>query len=269
MLVPTSDGDDPSEVLVLSLLLAPVVIVVAAFVERRLGPSAAGWAGALPVAFCLALVAVSADAGTASGTALALSAATHVPAQVAFGVVFAKVLVRRGLVLGILGGSAAYALGSVLVVHVPAPVALGLAVAALALAPRLMPQGRPGPGSGARWTTTVLSGIAAASIVAAAVLSSRLAGPELAGAVAAFPTISTTIVVLVVRRDGRSAGAHTLGGLVRSLPCYLSFCLVAVLAAPGLGLVAVPLALLAALAAAGVTWRTVPVVRRPAGAEAA
>lgn len=252
--------------LLLTLGLAPAVIAVAAVVERRLGPSAAGWAGALPIAFCLAVIAVSADAGMPSGTALALSASTHVAAQVAFGVVFAGVLVRRGLVLGVLAGAGAYGLGSVVVAHVPAAVALGAAVTALAIAPRLMPRGRPSPASGARWTTTALSGAAAAAIVAAAVLSSRLAGPEIAGAVAAFPTISTTIAVVLVRRDGRSAGAYALGGLVRSLPCYLSFCLVVVLAAPSIGLVAVPLALLAGLAAARVTWRSVPVVRRNAGA---
>jgi hypothetical protein len=71
---------------VVSLLLAPAVVAAAAVIERRLGPSAAGWLAALPIAFSVAVVAVAVDAGTESATALALSAATHVPAQVAFGV---------------------------------------------------------------------------------------------------------------------------------------------------------------------------------------
>jgi hypothetical protein len=43
-------------------------------------------------------------------------------------------------------------------------------------------------------------------------------GPELAGAVAAFPTMCLTFTVVVVTRDGRHAGVHALNGLVRSLP---------------------------------------------------
>ena len=92
-------------------------------------------------------------------------------------------------------------------------------------------------------------------------LTSRLAGPEVAGAVAAFPTISATLALAVVAGDGRAAGAHALSGLVRSLPCYLAFCLAVALAAPAAGIAAVPLGLLACLAAAGATWRAVPVAR--------
>jgi hypothetical protein len=88
-------------VVVVSLLLAPAVLIAAAIIERRLGPSAAGWVAALPIAFSVAVVAVALDAGTGSAAALALSAATYVPAQVAFGIAFASVLVRRrGLVVG-------------------------------------------------------------------------------------------------------------------------------------------------------------------------
>jgi hypothetical protein len=95
------------------------------------------------------------------------------------------------------------------------------------------------------------------------VLTSRLAGPEIAGALAAFPTMSTTLTVAVVTVDGPVAGAHALAGLVRSLPCYLAFCVVIVLAAPALGPSAIALALLACVAAAYATWRGVPAARRP------
>jgi hypothetical protein len=70
-----------------------------------------------------------------------------------------------------------------------------------------------------------------------------------------------------VTREGPEAGAHALTGLVRSLPCYLAFCLVVALTAPSAGLAAVALGLLACLGAAFATWRGVPVARRPALAE--
>jgi len=104
----------------------------------------------------------------------------------------------------------------------------------------------------------------ASGIVAAAVLTSRLAGPEVAGAVAAFPTISALLAFAVVGRDGPRAGAHALAGLVRSLPCYLAFTLAVAFAAPATGAAAVLAGLLACLVVAGATWRGVPVAPRPA-----
>ena len=195
---------------------------------------------------------------------MALSAATHVPAQVVFGVVFAAVLTRRGLILGAAAGAAAYIACSILVADVPATLAVASAMLVLALAPRLMAGGRPLPGSPRRWSTTALTCVAASAIVGAAVVTSRLAGPEAAGAVAAFPTMCTILALTVATRDGTAAGAHALTGLVRSLPCYLAFCLVVASTAPSAGAAAVALGLVACVAAAGATWRGVPIARRPA-----
>lgn len=72
------------------------------------------------------------------------------------------------------------------------------------------------------------------------------------------------LAAAVVTRDGPRAGTHALTGLVRSLPCYLTFGLVVILAAPSIGLAAIAVGLPACLAAARATWRGVPVVRQPA-----
>jgi hypothetical protein len=64
-----------------------------------------------------------------------------------------------------------------------------------------------------------------------------------------------------------TAGAHALAGLIRSLPCYLTFCLVIALGAPLVGLPALALALLACLAAGHLTWRGVPRAPRVATAQ--
>jgi hypothetical protein len=254
-------------VILISLFLAPVVMAAAVLVERRLGPSAAGWVAALPVSFAVAMMAVTLDAGTGTASTMALSAATHVPAQVLFGIVFAAVLIRRGLALGAMAGALAYVACSIVLAGVPGALVVVSAIPVLALAPRLMTHGRPRLGSPRRSSTTVLTCAAASVIVGAAVVTSRLAGPEAAGAVLAFPTVSAMLAVAVVTRDGPLAGAHALAGLVRSLPCYLAFGLVVILAAPSIGLAAIALGLLACAAAARATWRGVPVVGQSAPAQ--
>jgi hypothetical protein len=254
-------------VILVSLLVAPVVMGAAVSIERRLGPSAAGWVVALPVSFAVAVMAVTLDAGTGTASTMALSAATHVPAQVLFGIVFAAVLIRRGLALGAMAGALAYVACSIVLAGVPGALVVVSAIPVLALAPRLMTHGRPRLGSPRRSSTTVLTCATASLIVGAAVVTSRLAGPEAAGAVLAFPTVSAMLAVAVVTRDGPLAGAHALAGLVRSLPCYLAFGLVVILAAPSIGLAAIALGLLACAAAARATWRGVPVVGQSAPAQ--
>jgi hypothetical protein len=255
-------------VIVVSLLVAPVVMAAPVLIERRLGPSAAGWVAALPVSFAIAVVAVTFDAGTGTARTMALSAATHVPAQVVFGILFAAVLIRRGLALGTMAGALAYVGCSIALAGVPDALVVVSAIPVLAFAPRLMANSRPRPSaSPRRLSSTVLTCAAASLIVGAAVVTSRLAGPEAAGAVLAFPTISAILAVAVVTRDGPLAGAHALTGLVRSLPCYLAFGLVVILAAPSIGLAAIALGLLACVAAARATWRGVPVVGQPALAQ--
>jgi hypothetical protein len=251
-------------VILVSLLVAAVVMAAAALIEPRLGPAAAGWVAALPVSFAVAVLAVMLDSGTGPASAMALSAATHVPAQAVFGVVFATVLTRRGLLPGAAAGALAYGACSIALADVPASLAVTSALPLVAFAPRLMAGGRPRAGAPRRWRATALMCAAAPALVGAAVLTSRFAGPEAAGAVAAFPTVSTTLAIAVVTRDGPPAGAHALTGLVRSLPSYLVFCVVAAFAMPSAGLAAVALGLLACLASARATWRGVPVAR-PAG----
>jgi hypothetical protein len=82
--------------------------------------------------------------------------------------------------------------------------------------------------------------------------------------VAAFPTVTTTLAVAVALHDGTRAGAHVCAGLARSLPCYLTFCLVVVAAEPRAGVLAVAIALAGCALAGGLTWRSVPLAPRPA-----
>ena len=161
-------------------------MAAAVLIERRLGPSAAGWVAALPVSFAVAVVAVTLDAGTGTASALALSAATHVPAQVMFGIVFAAVLTRRGLAHGTVAGAFAYVGASIVLGGAPVALVAVSAIPVLALAPRLMPDPRPRLGLPRRWQTTALTCASASFIVGVTAVTSRLAGLELQVPVLAF-----------------------------------------------------------------------------------
>jgi hypothetical protein len=247
-------------VLLISLVSAPTVMVVATAAERQLGSSVAGWIAALPTTLPIAILAVGVELGDRAGAALALSAAAHVGAQVAFAVSFAAVMRRRGAVVGLTAGAASFGCLSMLVGLIPAPAAAAAAFPALFVGPKLrtdshVPAGGVGP---RRHRDTALASAVAVVVVGAVLITARLVGPAAAGAIGAFPALSAALALVVVRTSGTGAGARALRGMIRGLPCYLAFCLVVATAAPIVGtLVAVPLAFGACLATCGLTWRSV------------
>jgi hypothetical protein len=249
------------------MLLAPTVMGVASAVERRLGACAAGWVAALPVALAVAVIAVGIDLGEQAAAVMAMSASGQVAAQIAFAVTSVAALRRRGLLVGVLAGGAGYVAASAVLACLPPAAAATAAVGALLAGPRLV---RPDPAETSAAVRrprrdTALACLVPALIVGAVVGVSRLAGPGAAGAIAAFPSLSATLAISVGRFSGRPAAARALGGLVRSLPCYLAFCLVVAITAPAIQLLpAVAVALAAGVATARLTWRTVPTPVAPA-----
>jgi hypothetical protein len=238
-----------------SLLIAPVLMYAAIRAEQRRGACAGGWVAALPVSISVGAVVVTSDSGARVAQELLWSTAAHVGAQVVFGVGYASALRRGGALRGLACGIACYGACSVLIAEVPDVLAAGIAIPALLLAPRLLPTHRSPPSSPRRPAPTALICIGASIVVALAVFGSRLAGPGVGGMLAAFPTMSSLLAVVIARRSGPTAGIHALAGLIRSLPCYLTFCLLAALTVPGLQAAAVPVALLASAAVAHFTWR--------------
>jgi hypothetical protein len=232
-------------------------MTAATVVGRRAGPFAAGWVAALPAGLAVAVIAIGCDAGGAAARTMALGAATHVSARVAFALAFATVLSRRGLVQGLAAGTLAYAGVSLMLAEISHLVAVLAAIPALVLAPALMIRGRQPGGSAGGWRLMALTCALSTLLVAGTLLTSRLAGPAMAGAVAAFPALSGTLSTLTAAGAGARAGAAALAGLVRGLPCYLTFCALVVLLMPATGLPAVALALLGSLAAGHLTWRRI------------
>jgi hypothetical protein len=245
-------------VLIVPLLVAPVLMLAAVRAEQLRGASTGGWVAALPVSMPVGIATIAVESGPHVAAQLAWSAAGHVPAQVLFGAVFAGVLRRAGPIRGFAAGLAAYATASVLLIALPGGLAAPLALPAILLAARrVRPGGSSGSGTPARPGVTAITCGGAGLVVAVTVLGSRAAGPEVGGAFGACPTVSALLALSVVRRSGRAAGADVLAGLVRSLPCYVAFCVCAASTLPGLGLPAIPLALLGCVAVGGVTWRSV------------
>jgi uncharacterized membrane protein (GlpM family) len=244
-------------VLFVSVAIVGVVMLVVTGVERRLGPMAAAWVASLPIAITVAVVAVTVSDGVGAARAMALSAATEMPAQLIFAIVFSTVLIRHGRLLGLLAAAAMYTGCSTLVMQTPAAVAITIGALLLSVAPRMLPSGRSTTLAARRGSTRALSSAAAMAIVGATVLAARVAGPVIAGAIAAFPTLCTILTVVVVGHRGRQAGAEVLLGLVRGIPCYFTFCLTLWVTAGMLGPSAVAVGLIVCLLTARLTWRTV------------
>jgi hypothetical protein len=241
-------------VLLLATALAPLLMLLAASVERRLGPAAGGWTTALPLGFAVTLVTVALTAGPTTAGIVAASAIGHVPAQVVFGLLFGAVLTRRGLLAGAIAGALGYLAASVALDRLPLDVAVFLALIALAGGTRLATSKSPRGSHPRKPSAVVVVCLSAAAAVLGSTLVSRSAGPVAGGAVAAFPTMSGALAVAVTAQGSRSEGAEVLTGLVRSLPCFFVFALSIAICARYLGLWSFAIAAIAAIPVATLTW---------------
>ena len=247
--------------MLIPILVTPGVMVLASAAERRLGASAAGWIAALPMSLTVVIAALTLESGPKAGD-VAFSAAAHVSAQVLLAVVAGRLLQRRGFALAATAGFVTYAGYSVISPNVPPILAVATAIPMLAAAPRLLPTSTPRPGSRRGPALTALMCGAGLVLVVGALLAARTAGPDLAGAVGAFPSVSLTLTAAVTWSSGRAAGTQVLVGLVRGLPGYLAFCVTAALLAEPAGLLALPISMAACALTGGVTWRRVTIAKR-------
>jgi hypothetical protein len=241
-------------VLLVAAAFAPLLMLLATSVERRLGPVAGGWTTALPLGFAVTLATLALTAGPATAGTVAASAACHVPAQVIFGLLFGAALARWGLLAGGAAGTLGYLAASVALDRLPQDAALLLALTALAGGACLVASENPRASRSRRPSATVLVCLSAVVAVLGSTLASLACGSVIGGAVAAFPTMSGTLAVAVTAQASRREGADVLTGLVRSLPCFFSFALTIAICARHLGLWSFPVAVVTAVTIAGLTW---------------
>jgi hypothetical protein len=255
-------GTDARDVLLLPVALAPLLIVAISVAERRFGPAVAGRLNSIPVSISLAVLGVAADRGAKAGADVAEAAAAHVPAQVAFALAFAAVLVKlRGrrhacVVAGLLAAAAAYAALSLVIARLPAGVAIAAALPALALGRYVLDGGERAAGDGDGGAAELVARALVALLFILAVLTAvRTSGPQLGGAIAGFPALTATLAVMIGWARGPVAVARLLAGVVEGLAGYLAFCVALAFTAPGLGLAAAPLAAAACAAAYAANWQ--------------
>jgi uncharacterized membrane protein (GlpM family) len=238
-------------------LAAPLVMYAALMVQRRGGAQAAGLVGALPLTMPVAVLAVALALGDRAASTFALAAASRVPAQVVFGIVFATAMRRHGPAAAVIAGVASFAAASWLLAFVSPHAAVAIAVPALLAGPRILgSRGGPDAGDPGQAKPGVVVTCAAGTAAVALVLTVvRLAGPIGGGLFAALPSVSATLAVAIALSAGREAGSSAITGMLRALPAYLAFVAAVALLAGTLG---APAAVAAALAlsavVAGLAW---------------
>jgi hypothetical protein len=246
---------DAMSLLLVKLTLAPALVVGSSLAGRRWGPEASGLLVALPLVAGPILLIVDLDHGAHFASRAAAASLLGLVALASFAVVFARVSRRRGWLVAVAAGWLAFlavALGFSTVV-LPAGAGLAIALAAYALAPRLMPPGSRRPASPrAQLPVWDLPARAAATAVLVLGLTGAAAGfgPTLTGVLTPFPISNTVLAAFVLVLEGPAHANAFLRGFLRGAFGFVAFCfLVAVLLIPLGTAAAFALALCGALAA--------------------
>jgi uncharacterized membrane protein (GlpM family) len=208
--------------------IAVLTMLLAQRIEGRVGAAAAGWVAALPIAFGVASATIAVTRNHIDASLIAVSAAGHVAPMAAYGTAFVWLTTRLGAVRGFLLATVVYVAASVSVI--PAPDVARIVIGVLAIfVGGLYTARQPRAiriGEAATRTQRLLPLGSAALVVAFITVTNQFSGPGLAGAIGAFPTMSTTIALFIAHRSGVRNANSVMGGMVQSLPIYLTYCLV-------------------------------------------
>jgi hypothetical protein len=241
--------------LLVKLTLAPALVVGSSLAGRRWGPGASGLLVALPLVAGPILLIVDLDHGARFASRAAAASLLGLVALASFAVVFARVSRRRGWLIAVAAGWLAFlvvALGFS-AAALPAGVGLAIALAAYAIAPRLMPPGSRRPASPrAQLPLWDLPARALATAVLVLGLTGAAAGfgPTLTGVLTPFPISNTVLAAFVLVLEGPAHANAFLRGFLRGAFGFVAFCfLVAVLLVPLGTVAAFALALCGALVA--------------------
>lgn len=247
----------------ISLACVPVLMVLASICENRFGPAAAGVIASAPITAGIGIVAVSSTMGAAAGRDMALRMGGYSPAQIGLALVVAWSASRWGVARALFAGTACYAGLAWLAAIAPPPAAVAAGVLALAAGLKLMPaaaaradQPVGKPDNSATPGAIAVRALVALAATGALLISARVFGPAVGGAVGAFPVFTATLCIFVYKKSGVSGLRATLHGLLRGLPGYITFVLVYWAAAgaldPAMGVAAAALACLGIYAASSI-----------------
>ena len=242
----------------------PALVAGVTLGDRRWGPRIGGWLTALPVVAGPTLFFLAMEQGDAFAARAALATLVALIAVAAFGVVYAWVSLRCGWALSLLAGWAAFVAATVLLLAVPwTPMtALVAALAAFAVAARVLPAERPHPAPSPTpaWDLPVRM-IGTLAVVLTVTSAAERLGPALSGAFTPFPVALTVLVVFAHAQQGAPLAIQLLRGFFPAMWGFALLCLVLAQAMVPLGPgLAFALAIAAQFAVHGlVLWRIVRV----------
>ncbi|MFM6974029.1 MAG: hypothetical protein ACKOXM_02655 [Agromyces sp.] len=205
--------------------IAMLVMYVAQNIEARLGVAAAGWFAALPISFAVATASIAITNGEVNAAAVAVSAVGHVGPMIAYGMVFVNAAPRWGMLRGFAISAASYALISFCIAGLHPFVNVGIGILALAIGNWYQSRrpAAPLPSRAATRLQRWLSLLSAGAVVAILTVTNQYFGAALAGALGAFPVMSTTIAFAAAPREGAAHAVTVMAGVARSLPIYLTY----------------------------------------------
>jgi uncharacterized membrane protein (GlpM family) len=241
----------------LGVPIAVMTMFLAQRLEARLGAAAAGWFAALPIAFAVAGVTMAVTVSRSEASLVALSAAGHAGPMIAYGISFVWATTRLGTLRGFALAVGVYVAASVAILPILEPLRIGIGVVAIVIGNAFMSRRPRATNTGQAATSQRILSLASAGLVVALItVANRYSGPDLAGALGAFPTMTTTIAVFLAYRCGIGNAGSVMSGMVKSLPIYLTFSLafaflIVRTTTPSATAGATGLALLAAM----LTWR--------------
>ena len=212
------------------LLLAPACVVAASLAARRFGTRVGGLIGGLPVVGGPILLVLTLIHGRTFGAHAAAGALLGLAALTAFVVVYGQVSTRRGPLVSVLAGWAAF-LAAVALLS-PLDVSRGLAVvaafAAFAVGAALLPP-PPERVRAARPPSRVdlpARALAALALVLILSAASGSLGAHVSGLLSPFPIITAVLAVFTHSADGNEEVRTLLRGFLVGFYAYAVFCFV-------------------------------------------
>lgn len=221
--------------LLLKLLLVPTLIALVTLAGRRWGPAIAGWLSAFPIVAGPILLAIALEQGASFAAAAAASTLLAVLATLVFGIAYARLAARAGVLACLAAALLAWA-AAVFVLNSGAwPLWAGFTavLAALAVAPRLLgaiPASPAKPDAPARdlpWRMLAGAVLTVGVTGAAAGL-----GPRLSGLFAMFPVMGTVLVGFSHHASGPGFAVALLRGMMKGYYAFAVFCLALALLLP-------------------------------------
>ncbi|MHC8339873.1 hypothetical protein [Pseudomonas sp. HLT2-19-2] len=244
--------------LMLKLLVIPGFLLLISLAGKRWGPSVAGWLSGLPVVVGPILFFLAIEQGQVFAAQSATAALSAMFAMIAFCVTYARVAQRASWPWALVISLSVWATAAVVLSLIPPSLMFSVIAAATALlaAPYLFPSVQPiVSGPVPKSDKLLLRMIAGALLTLAVTLLASSVGERWSGLLAVFPVLGSVMAVFSQQTRGPAFTAALLRATATGMYSFAAFCLVLVLALPGMGLTAFALGVTVSVGMLGVTKR--------------